>query len=329
MSASAASALHPWDPLSYRLPHMRHATWFPLGYAVEIASNSAEVLNAASSVWKDYPARSGPPVVHFTVTVSSGSAPLASHTPLPRGQENLISIVDSAANFAVADLDRGFANICLTLNAAQDRRFVLDAFIEPLTYLMLGSRYFAMVHASCIAWNGRGVLLCGDSGAGKTCLAYMCAQSGWTFLSGDATQLLRGSRTHEVVGRPYSIRFRPSARQLFPELAAFPVTARAMGQKLDLDCATSQLGISTALTAKLDHVVFLERALNVDEASAGEFDDREAIAWLNQAVFYGDEQVRSQQRETLSGLLDLPILRLTYSNLQSAERVLRRLVDRP
>ena len=318
----------PWDPLSYRLPVMRHSTWYPLGCRVEITANSADVFHAADSVWCDYPKLSKPVSARLTATVSSGHAELAPNRPLSRGQENLISIVDSAANFAVADLSRGFANICLSVNAAKDRRYLLDTFIEPLTYLMLGARHFAMVHASCVALNGRSILLCGDSGAGKTCLAYMCARSGWTFLSGDATQIVRGSTIHEIVGRPCSIRFRPSARQLFPELNGFPASTRTSGGKADLDCPAKALNISTALTGMVSHLVFLNRAMDVEAAYVEQFDRQEAYAWLEQAAFYGDDQVRMEQRETLSSLTNLPVLRLTYSNLREAERALRSLVDR-
>lgn len=328
MFATAPAIPDSWDPLSYRLPVMRLAAWYPLGCRVEIAANSADILHAADSVWRDYPTSSKPVSARLTVTVSSGHADLGLRLPPPRGQENLISIVDSAANFAVADLSRGFANICLSLNAAKDRRYLLEAFIEPLTYLMLGARHFAMVHASCVARNGQAVLLCGDSGAGKTCLAYMCARSGWEFVSGDATQIVRGSRTHDLVGRPCSIRFRPSARQLFPELEGLAVSARTSAGKVDLDCASKLLDISTALNATASYVVFLNRSMDAETASFQEFDKQEAYAWLEQAVFYGDDQVRAEQRKTLSALLELPVLRLTYSSLGEAERLLRGLMDR-
>ena len=327
MFAPAPVAPDSWDPLSYRLPVMRHAVWYPLGCRVEITSNSADIFHAADSVWGDYPKLTKPVSGRITATVSSGHEELTANRPLPRGQENLISIVDSAANFAVADLSRGFANICLSLNAAKDRPYLLDAFLEPLTYLILGARHFAMVHASCVDLHGRSVLLCGDSGAGKTCLAYMCARSGWTFLSGDATQIVRRSATREVVGRPCSIRFRPNARQLFPELNGFSVSTRANGGKADMDCPTKALGIATALTGRASHLVFLNRAMDVEKATFEPFGRKEAQAWLEQAAFYGDDQVRIEQRETLSSLIDLPVLRLTYSNLWEAERALRRLVE--
>ncbi len=86
---------------------------------------------------------------------------------------------------------------------------------------MIEARHFCPIHAACIALNGRAVLLCGNSGAGKTSLAYACAKKGWTYLSGDATYIVRNRPDRTVAGRPFSIRFRAEARELFPELSEF------------------------------------------------------------------------------------------------------------
>ena len=140
-----------------------------------------------------------------------------------RGQGHLISIVHGTENFAVCDLGEGFSFAWLSGNVASEHPDLTRYFLETLGYLMLVARHFALIHASCVSLKGRGILLCGDSGAGKTCLAYALARRGWTFVSGDTTQLPRNAAGPNavglnLVGRPESIHFRETARDLFPEL---------------------------------------------------------------------------------------------------------------
>lgn len=49
------------------------------------------------------------------------------------------------------------------------------------------------IHASCVELEGRGVLLCGDSGAGKTSLLVELLGRGARFLADDSVVLLRES----------------------------------------------------------------------------------------------------------------------------------------
>src|ERR1051326_4695920 len=118
MSATAPLPIYyvPADPLSYGTLPERRAVWFPLGCAVEIATDSPHIHEAAESVWRDYPAQTPADPVRLHVDVSPDDAPFDQRPPLPRGHESLISIIDSSRNFVVADLARGYARICLSRN---------------------------------------------------------------------------------------------------------------------------------------------------------------------------------------------------------------------
>ena len=168
-------------------------------------------------------------------------------------------------------------------------------------------------------------LLAGESGAGKTCLAFACARKGWTFLSGDATAIVRGRTDHRVLGRPFEIRFRETARQLFPELEGFPRVIRPNG-KDDIEIDPRDLRLKCALESTARQVVFLERSPHPISAVAEEFPRIQALHHLEQAVCFGDESSRSEQLRSLETLLTLPTHRLRYYDLDSAERVLRSLV---
>jgi hypothetical protein len=296
--------------------------FFPMGFAVEIETDAPEIAAAAELAWRRYShSRAGEPI-RIRVTVS-GEREAAGGPPRVEFDGAWMSIVRSGANRARANLSSGTAEIRVTRDVAADPAYFNYHFLKPLTYLLLAPRHFAFVHASCVARNGRAMILCGDAFAGKTCLAFACARRGWTFLSGDATHLLHDSEDFSVVGRPFSIRFRESAKELFPELAAWPAVMRPNG-KASIEIETERLGLETALRAPASHIVFLERsAAGIARLAPVAVD--EAIRRLDEAVFFGDAAVRQKQRATLARFASLPAVRLTYSTLDGAEAALRQL----
>jgi hypothetical protein len=313
------------DPLSYSFPLGLTGRYYPVGFPVEITTNSRAVLNAAESLWSRYQQLSDQEAVRLHVMVHTHDAEVPVRPALPRGQQHLISIVHGEENFAVADLATGFAFAALTRNVAADRSYFSYYFLEPLVYVMLAARHFTFVHAASIALNGQALLLCGESGGGKTCLAFECARRGWSFISGDATHIVRDRYDYTVIGRPYQIRFRASARSLFPELESYEPELRPNG-KTDIEVNTEDFDLSTALTSRATHIVFLERASGTEEARIEPFSTAEAARQLVQTICFGDDRIRAEQRRALMHFLTLPVYRLRYSDLAHAERALRSLV---
>jgi len=317
---SAAAGHH--DPLQSTLALPLQAEYFPMGYALRIATNSERVLSTAARIWSRYPRLSREPAVRLNIAVAADelSPP---PPPLFRGRGHLFSIVANRSNFATADLRDGSGFACFTDNISRD--YLHYHFLEPLAYVLIAARYLTFAHAACVALRGRGILLCGDSGAGKTCLAFECARKGWTFLSGDATAIVRGRDDHRILGRPFEIRFRESARRLFPELERYPRAIRPNG-KDDIEIDPRDLHLRVALKGTASYVVFLERSPHSIRASVEAFPRNDALSRLEQAICFGDESIRDEQRRSLAALLALPTIRLRYSDLESGERVLRALV---
>jgi len=235
----------------------------------------------------------------------------------------LFSVVADREHFATADLRTGMGFTCFTDNFSND--YLRYQFLEPLAYLLIAARYLTFTHSACVALSGRSVLLCGDSGAGKTCLAFACARKGWTFISGDATGIVRGRDDYLLRGRPFEIRFRESAQHLFPELTHYPRAIRPSG-KDDIEIDPRDLRLKCALEGTARQIVFLERSQHPLSAVAEAFPRVQALRHLEQAVCFGDESSRSEQLRSLETLLTLPTHRLRYCDLDSAERVLRSLV---
>ncbi len=312
------------DPLHWRAPLPFVATYYPIGFPLEIATNSQEVLAVAGELWAGYPRLSRSKPVRLHVAVEGTNSNTVDHT-ITRGREHLVLIAQPPGNFAVADLSRGFVYASLTHNLAADPHRFRYYFLEPLAYLMIDSRHATPLHAACVALTRGAVVLCGESGAGKTSLAYACARRGWMYLSDDATHVLHRSSGHIVAGRPHRIRFRASARHLFPELNAFPPVLRPNG-KCDLEVDTERLGIATAYRAPVRAIVFLCRRAGTVPVETFSVSREKARQALEQVLCYGDERIRKRQRATLDHFLELPLVELRYQEINEAERVLRRLV---
>jgi len=312
------------DPLGYDRPLPLQARYYPMGFPLDLATNSEDILAAADRMWAQFPATSHQHAASLRVLVEDYDSPGPPVPCMPRGRNHLVSMIHGPDNFAVCDLAGSFTFACLTRDVARDQAWVRYHFLEPAGFLMIDARHLSPVHASCAALHGRAVLLCGDSGAGKTSLAYACARKGWTYLSDDATHIVRGRADHAVVGRPFRIRFRESARLLFPELNQFTPERRPNG-KLDIEVETGALGMAVALESHATHLVFLNR--RDQPARVQPFARKEAARRLQSLHIYGDEKVRSEQRRALTQFLRLPIVELTYNDLDGAESALRTLVE--
>ena len=116
------------------------------------------------------------------------------------------------------------------------------------------------MHAACVARNGVGVLLCGDSGAGKTTLAYACAKAGWTYVTDDGSYIVHGRDDLLVVGNCNQIRFRPGGKLIFPELDGREMTQREEKSKPSIEVNSKEMeGDRHSPTATAQYLVLLNR----------------------------------------------------------------------
>jgi hypothetical protein len=306
-----------------------HAEYYPMGFPVEIETNSPDVLAAAASAWGPYPRLSDGAQVKLRVGVAPGPPKVfrAIDAPSIEFDTERICVDGGPGNHAVASLAEGWGEIAFTADRAANFDYVRYHFLEPLVYLLLAPPHYAFAHAACVALNGHAIVLIGEAAAGKTCLAYACARRGWTFLSGDATHFLHGPDELTVAGRPFSIRFRESARDLFPELKACPATIRP-NQRFSIEADTKALNIETALRARAGHLVFLARRppKSCSAAHVENMVTDETVRQLDETALFGNCSIRRNQRETLRRFAALPAVRLVYSDFDSAESVLRELI---
>jgi hypothetical protein len=312
------------DQILVNTPLPLRATFCPRGFAVEIVTNSEEVLVAAQESWGMCKQEFFERPVEIRVGVAGNTA-VCSAVPVFRSQRHLLSIVSDSETFGLCDMSKGFGYCWTTPGTVKNRPFLRYYFLEAITLCLLGQLYWTPIHAACVTHHGKGLLLCAHSGTGKSSLALACARAGWTFVSDDAAVLIRGRRDRMVVGHPYQMRFRQSACQLFPDLRKRLVNVRGNG-KAGIELPTAELGIKTATQATVDHIIFLQRRSS-GPARLEHFSKEEAFQLLSEVTRYGEAEVCDAQIESLRHLLAAPVCALSYSGLDSAVERLRLLVE--
>ena len=304
------------DPLrfDFELPHV--SCCYPLGFTLEIATNSPDVLMAAEESWGSFRRRFTFPPLQLRLGVLDVATKKQLHAPEITGHWNLITRIADEHNFVVSNTDGGFSYGWLTRDLISERAYFRYHFLEGTFWLMAVPLYLTPIHGACVNLAGKGVLLCGDSGAGKSSLAYACARNGWFFLSDDSSNLVRNLSGRTVIGNPYQIRFRPSAADLFPELRNERVSRRVTG-KLSIELVTSTVPeIRTITESPVDFIVFLNRGGGPAELVP--FSRRKAFAWFGQEICYSSHAVRFEQRASLKRLLGAEIFELRYRDFDQA-----------
>jgi hypothetical protein len=309
------------DYLGLRTELLYTATYFPLGFRAEIATNSRDVVEALGECWRHWEARFPCEPIRLRVLVHPDGE--LSSSPSHFMQENLYSVIADAHNFAHVDVASQFAFVRVSQKTAADHVWLRWFFLESLVYMMLAQRYVAAAHAACVAHNGAGLLLCGKSGAGKSTLSYACARAGWTFVTDDCTFLLADSEERLAIGKPRQARFRLDSPELFPELEQYSPRVRPTG-KVGIEVPLADLPhIRTAETAPIAGVILLERGPGKPDAIPVPGDEAVARV-LSDMPSYGDA-VDAMHGRTVRRLAEVAAYRLRYERLEDAIRMLAEL----
>jgi hypothetical protein len=304
------------DPLlrSIDLPLKR--VFHPLGFSVEVITNSEEILAAAEESWGGLHRVFSEPPLELRIALGESGSGVCPPAPVYRAQRNLLSIVADARNFAVCDRDQGFAFAWIDADPVEHQSYLRYHFLESIGLNLLSAFYVTPLHAACVEFHGKGVLLCGNSGAGKSSLAFACARAGWRYISDDASYLVRNGSTRLIAGNSHQVRLRPSARELFPELKGFMPTPWAAG-KPSIEIPTALLPyVTRASHTTAEYIIFLNR-MACAAPELVPFSREVARNWANQSpAATGDND--EVQAASLRDLLNAQLLELRYSGLEGA-----------
>jgi hypothetical protein len=305
------------DPVLAQFGMPLRETFYPMGFPLTIETNCEEVLRSAAVCWQGFTKLFDTPPIQIRIGVKSGRSSDCPPAPVCRVQRHLVSNIANTENFSIVDLDQRFAYIWLTEAAVANRTYLRYFFIESTAMCILATSYTTAIHAACVDLNGCGILLCGDSGAGKTSLSYACARAGWTYVTDDASFLVNNRNDRLVVGNCNQARFRPSAVQLFSELTGRDIIQRAQKGKPSIELDLLRLNtISLSFTSRINHVVFINR----DNDARQELVDFpvEVARYSMRQVLFSTPATFKVQCERIDHLLETKPLELRYRDFNWA-----------
>lgn len=309
-----------YDPLCYSVELPFEIVLHPLGFRLQLSTNSAEVIQAAQEQWAEFPSLFHDRLIEIRVVVSDDEQAPCSTGLIWRAQRHLLALEADRHNFAVCDVEKGFAFCWLVPATARNHDFFRSHFLNILINVILWQTHLARVHAACVARSGKAVLLCGSSGAGKSCLAYACARRGWTFITDEVTSLSLGSSERLVLGNPRYLHFRETAASILPELAGRLATPNSVG-KFSIEMRTAEMGVETAFQSHAAAVVFLDRRPD-SPARLTPVSAADAFRGLESEIPLLPQPQYDAHRAALRHLVQNGAFELRYHNLDEAVTLL-------
>lgn len=291
------------------------ATYFPFGFPAEVKTNSETVLELFGGLWGKFSKQRDTEPIRCEVQLVEGRGTACPATPIYRLMLPLMISIAGADNHCIVDLERAEAKIVISRAALRHPAYA-QYFFLGMPACCIATRCATPVHAACVALTGRGVLLCGDSGVGKSTLAYGCARSGCTYVSDDGTYILDGGVDRQVTGNCHQVRFRPSAATMFPEFEGYEITPRAAG-KPSIELPTAPMAhITCSQNARADFICFLNRS-TADSPQLVPLTKDLARRSMRQ-VLYGTNESLKKQYEAIENLLTAEVFELKYRSLDWA-----------
>ncbi len=314
-----------FDPFQYSVELPLEITLHPLGCEMHLQTNSPEIVQAVEESWREFPALFKGTPMNVRVAVSGDQQAACATGLIWRAQGHLLAMQADQNNFAICDLDRGFAFSWLTPATARDHEFVRYFFLDTIVQVLSWQTHLTpRIHASCVARNGRGVLLCGESGAGKSCLAYACARRGWSFITDESAAVVRGSQERITLGKPRQMHFRDTAAQIIPELQGRLAKRNAVG-KISIEVHTSELpDIQTAFQCSVAAVLFLNRHAG-GPARLLPLSAEDAFSRLERDLPLFQEPLHEKNRASLRYLVAAGAFELCYRDFAEAVTLLETL----
>lgn len=299
--------------------------FFPLGFPVRIRTNRVEILDMARESWGVFTCAD--PCEALTLEIEFFHDPQQCPIPEPQVQvhEAFLRIAFDECNVVTADLNQGRAYGRLNEALLEDRRTFRYQVLEAVALSMISTLRAVALHAACIEWKGAGALLCGESGAGKTTLAYACARKGWGYITDDASYLLLDDIERKVTGNCHQVRFRDTASALFTELKNRAITKRGEG-KPSIEISAKELhGIRSLKSVNVQSILFLNR--HSDGSPGFHPISRERVREYFTKFLLIPNQLGSRSHAAIEQLLSARMFEFRYSDLNAAVDFLSRSME--
>ena len=256
------------DPFGERIPSPYRERLHIMGGLFEFESNSPELLRLVRWAYADLPRhRVASPVPRFRVRLilasETAAAPVATEAPTLRlySGAGLLAASPGTSTFVTLSPTANTALLVVARDMLPFNYHIRYELIEFAVFTLASrAQGLAPLHAACVGRRGRGVLIAGDTGAGKSTLTLHCMLNGFDFVSEDSVfvhpETLRATGVGNFLHvRDDSLRFL-SRRQDVAAIRKSPVIRRRSGvEKFEVDTRNGRYRIASS-PLELAAVVF-------------------------------------------------------------------------
>lgn len=235
------------------------ARLFVAGSIWDVRSNSQEILQAMRETFDEVGSRHQADLhLRFHVDFTVNNAPCWSK-PHFRALDHLYYATYGPCDSMLVDqLSRRVIG-SFSPAVAHDLCYWKQTVLPVLLGIVSASIGVTPIHCACVVKSGAGLLLGGESGAGKSTAALSLSRNGFSYLSDDCTYLSRTATGILAWGLPTPVKLLPDAVNYFPELVSLNPALSLNGEwALNVD-PTEIFNVERSLSCAPRWLVFLER----------------------------------------------------------------------
>ncbi len=193
-----------------------------MGICLRFESNSAQLVHWIAQAFPQHQCSAQQNQGLIRITIRPDNNKVIYQRPLLeyRVSDNILEAESKPVSLR-ADAFSGEASASVDASVLDDKEFFLTDVVQCLSLFLICGRGRFPVHAAAVRSGDTTLLLSGNSGFGKSSLAYACMRRGWELVSED-TVFLDIQSGVSAWSNPRFIHLLPAARDRFPELAGLP-----------------------------------------------------------------------------------------------------------
>jgi hypothetical protein len=225
-----------------------------------ISSNSEEILAAAQEAFQ--PAGDGASTTDLWVSIYVDfDVPDQARWSQPRFRalDHLYYAMYGPGDSMLVDQQRRRAVGLFSPSTARDLSYWKRVILPVLLGIASASIGVTPLHCACLMKNGHGLLIGGESEAGKSTLALSLSLNGFAYLSDDWTYFSQSGNEVCAWGLPTPVKLLPDAVKYFPQLAALEPAISQNGELAFEVDPVETFGVSRSLSCEPRWLVFVER----------------------------------------------------------------------
>src|ERR1700688_278884 len=234
--------------------------FYVAGAHCHLSTNSADIIQSMSRWlrWRG-PSPAASRSFEMEIIVDPRLDTAAKRPAYFRGNGHLVFGFLPQGSFITYDLLRQYVRAVLSSEAARDDSF-WNALLIPITIGIVGTTVGVVpLHCACLERNGRGLLIAGDSGVGKSTLTAALTQRGLALISDDWTYFSKEASTLIAHGLSSPIKLLPDAVQFFQKWRGL-TPAISLNGELAYEVDPARFAGSTVKnTSRPTWIFFLER----------------------------------------------------------------------